>query len=482
MNARTRFFIMISLAFVTAGAGLYAALSTRSALPRELKCAECNLIVISLSNLRRAHLPSYGYKRMTAPHITEFFKNSFRLGNGLAPASLTYTDSISLFYSLQPYTHRLMDRSAQAESAPVLMRHRSLPEQLREAGYETAAFVSDEDYAFENGLGRIFGQYFDRSSYPQWGIDFKPWSYNVGTKDLIDPLLDWIAHRQGKKFFAFLQAYDMHCPYTPGPGFSERFDARPARFDRGDCYMTLSPAKLTKDSTGQPALELESWYGLLGQKPRSVLFNASDVEKLKALYDEELLQADANLGKLFEVLESTGRLRDTVVILMSEHGDYLGENGYFMKASLEGGGNLHNANLGFAFMMRAPGLTRPWDYPKPVQLVDIMPFLLHVLDVPLPEGLEGRSPLVQPARDYAFSGSTRERAERKVRLEAVQDRVWKLTREEELLPIARPPKLKLVRLDQDPEEERDVLGQFPEVARRLDTALENWRKGFGDAP
>lgn len=466
---------LVMLLLLTLGlAGAFAYTHFSSRLPPELSCPDCNLIIISLSNLQRKHIGLYGYPRPTTPNIDRFFSRALRFENAIAPASLTYTDSISFFYSLYPYTHRLMARNLKAEAESVLSRHRNLPQILKERGYYSAAFVSDEDYAYEYGLGKTFQRYFDRSFYPEHGILFKPWHYNVGSKDLVAPAADWLKHNSNQKFFMFLQLYDMHCPYNPEPRFARLFDpGYKGRIDDHDCYMTLAPAK-REVRRGRPVWLLDSWFSMLEGKNKLTVFTQDDLNHLRAMYDGELRQADDRLEELFSTIENLGLLKNTIVVLMSEHGDYLGENGYYMKAALSADGNLHNANIGLPFLMRLPHLDRGLIYRPLVGLTDLVPTLLQILgsneaDRDGMQGLALARKLLneEKAHDYIFSGSIRYREDQAVRSEALQNEEWKLTVEEDVNRPASRPRLKLVRLAVDPNETFNLETRFPEVVNQM---------------
>lgn len=63
----------------------------------ELSCDDCNVIVISLSNLRKNNMSFYNKSLNTTPNIDHFFSSSLYFTHAVAPASLTYTDAASFF-------------------------------------------------------------------------------------------------------------------------------------------------------------------------------------------------------------------------------------------------------------------------------------------------------------------------------------------------------------------------------------------------
>src|SRR5688572_10763315 len=72
----------------------------------DLACNGCNLIMITMSNLRYQNLGINGYPRDTSRNIDLFFRNGLHMERVYTPASLTFSSGMSLFYSLYPYRHQ----------------------------------------------------------------------------------------------------------------------------------------------------------------------------------------------------------------------------------------------------------------------------------------------------------------------------------------------------------------------------------------
>ncbi|MFA6238280.1 MAG: sulfatase-like hydrolase/transferase [Bacteriovorax sp.] len=397
-------------------------------------CADCNVIIVSLSNLRKKNMSFYGSSRNTTPVIDAFFKDSFSFDHAIAPASLTFSDAASFFFSLQTMTHKFMNRTDKDIALDVLKKYKSFPKVLAGKGYNTAAFVSDEDYKYENGIGAEFGLYFDKSKYEENAIAFQPWQYNVGTNDLVKPAVKWLRDNHKEKFFLFFQAYDMHCPYTPRGKFKELFSMpHNPKIDFTACYMNLDKIEVIKKGN-KTYYKLFKWASFLNKEEDvGVLFEQRDLDYLIALYDAELANADDNLRELFLEIKNLKLEKNTIVIFMSEHGDYLGENGYFMKVAVTGQGNLHNANLSYPLMINYPPLKGAYKQKQMVQTIDFAPTILQMLGFDVPEGMQGKSFLKmlgndQELNDYAFSAAIRKRHFRdkgQFNVQAVQNREWK---------------------------------------------------------
>jgi len=403
----------------------------------KLICEDCNLIVISFTNLRKKNFYFYNKDKATTPNLKKFFSDSFVFKNAIAPASLTFTDFTSLFYSLQPNRHKFMNRNDRNASYEILKKHKSLPLILSEKGYQTAAFVSDEDYNSKNHLGNQFQLYFDKAFYPDHQIEFNNWEYEIGTKELVKPAIKWLEENHKNKFFLFIQAYDMHCPYTPERFFKMKYHLKHSeKINFDECYITLDKVQ-TEEVNKEKFYKLQNWRSFISKTVDNfVLFSSQDIEYLKNLYDAELENADHNIQLLLQTIKELNLEKNTVIVFMSEHGDYLGEEGFFMKASVLPRGNLHNVNLGFPLLIKLPTSSGSISQDQMFQSIDFAPTILDLLGIKGDDRMQGKSHLdimsgkkVDQENDYAYSFSIRQRDFRDkglFLLESIQNQNWKL--------------------------------------------------------
>jgi arylsulfatase A-like enzyme/Flp pilus assembly protein TadD len=140
--------------------------------------------------------------------------------------------------------------------------------------------------------------------------------------------LDWLRQDTGKPFFLFLHLYEPHTPYTPPEPFASRY-ADP--------------------------------------------------------YDGEIATADALVGKLVAELQRLGLYDRSIVVLLSDHGEGLGEHG-----EMEHGFFLYRETLQVPLLLKLPGSARGGTaVAAPAQLLDLAPTLLAATGADAPEGLEG---------------------------------------------------------------------------------------------
>lgn len=114
------------------------------------------------------------------------------------------------------------------------------------------------------------------------------------------------------------------------------------------------------------------------------------------LYDGEISYLDFHLGRLFDWLEKSGRMDDTIIVIMADHGESLGERGVFKHSTL-----LYNEQLRVPMIIHLPGLPARSikDY---VSTIDLGPTMLNAVGLDYPKECAGVS-LVPLMRGEPFT-------------------------------------------------------------------------------
>ena len=289
---------------------------------------------------------------------------------------------------------------------------------------------------------------------PAFGLDRGFSRFRVrGTIDLqvaareldegVEDVLRWLREGRQRPDFVFLHTYEAHDPHAME-------DSRFAAFAGGTvepgAYVT--PGVARRDGMGRIELEWMLWSPARPGGRR--LDRPGDKALLGALYDSGLARLDAEISGLLTRLDEEGLADDLVVVLFSDHGESLLERG------LAGHHHLYEDNLHVPLAVSAPGLSRPGRVDTPVSLVDILPTLLELAGVGPLQGidgislagtLEGLSMRARPLWSYA-ANSNRGFAVRRNSVEKLlfPSAAWTSVRE----------RGQLVRLDEDPLEERPI--------------------------
>ncbi len=390
--ARRRLF---SPRFLTIAAliGAAVALVLNLPVPRRVPKTRPNVLIAAFDSLRADHLSIEGYGRATTPAIDAVARRGLRFHNAFVPLARTLPSWASFLTSMYPHTHGIRNMFPAPESRR--LRVPTLPEVLRRFGYRS--FVVS-DYAGESFSLVDFG--FDASDTPppttlkvaiereiiaafpllvpflqhRVGHDLLPiLRYQMTnphpdivtqrTLDHVDLALDEL-----KPFFATVFYSGPHTPYAaPYPGY-RRFAKESYR---GANKYAFSVRDLTRLADAEADLPPE------------------EVLQIRALYDGCIRVSDEAFGELLRGLERRGVLEDTIVVVTADHGEHLYEYGNAVDHGkwFRGGDAANRVPL----VIAGPGFPDDGRTIEPlVGTVDLMPTLLHKLEIKVPVGdLEG---------------------------------------------------------------------------------------------
>jgi len=175
------------------------------------------------------------------------------------------------------------------------------------------------------------------------------------------------------------------------------FHATHLPFIAPEKYFKLYPA----DEMAIPKNPGADETGMPKDKKRLSRFNPHTVEQWKAAIAAHYACTsfvDAQVGRVLDALEKSGRANNTIVVIWSDHGFMLGEHFMWRK------GPLRQESTGVVLLFRAPGVTKPGSVcERPVESMDIFPSLCDLCGLPEPPGIEAISmrPLLEnPDRSW----------------------------------------------------------------------------------
>jgi len=471
-----------------------------SAISEDLKCKDCNLVIISATNVRKNNMSLYGYEKNTTPNIDKFSENALIFENVIAPASWTLPNNISFYTSLFPLEHGIMNRYVNSFLNDNVT---SLIDILQKNGYKTVAFTGENDYGVRYGLVSRFEEII---------IDMN--SRGVGSlnqygkiSSLVSETTDWLKKNKDEKFFLLLQGFDAHCPFNPTEQYSKLFEnpIYQKNIDNNNCYVNFEPTspiiknnvpffKVIVLGNVQPknidsgiVKIQEGRYGSLEFE-----IGLEDVEHLKNMYDGEIRQVDNSISKLLQEIENLGLSEKTIIIFMSDHGDLIGEHNRFMR----GGplrGTFYNEVLNIPLVIKNPKFEAK-KIDGLAQTVDIMPTILDFLGISAKYQRQGKSllPLIlnnEKVNDYVFSGSIYSPYSNNLffnsqtNISAVTDGKWKLIREK----IQDSSKIdineyeilnELYNIENDTRELNNLYDKNNSVFKKLQDKLNEWESQF----
>jgi len=376
-----------------------------------------NVILITLDTLRADHVGLYGYKRDTTPNLDRFAEQSIVFERAFSQASSTLPSHQSLFQS----------RPASATSEDGL----ALAEVLAERGFRTAAFTGGGNVSGKLGFARGFEIYEEDEN---------------GLAGSLPKAVSWLREHRGERFFLFLHTYDIHLPYDPPEPHASMFTHSYMGPIRGDNTREIlrGVSHLTDGAEDVGKLDTE------------------DRERIVALYDGGLHYTDAQLVHFFDLMLELDLDRDTLVIFFSDHGEEFWDHGSVIHAH-----TLYRELLHVPLLIRAPGLT-PTRVTAAVPLMDLVPTILELLEIPLPSQFLGRS------LTGLMAGT--ETAERPVISEQATMKSWMEYPWKLMLGPSRDD-LRLFNLAKDPLEQINLVSRRRKISKRL---LANLKAGIAD--
>jgi arylsulfatase A-like enzyme len=372
-----------------------------------------NVLLISLDSTRRDMLSCYGYvpqfapNEKTTPHIDRLAAEGVKLEEAYSTTSWTLPSHMSLMTGQPELVHGVdLDPFKLGEATPTLAAI------LRRVGYYTAGHYSGPYLHPRYGFDRGFDTY-DAAYGPdlaeanaerarlQLELDAARQAGDVqrqkelqATIGRIDRNLDTLSHRDrssasvtdaaiasierglsaGRPWFVLAHYFDPHFDYVPPEELARRFDPEyQGAMDSSGFWTT--------DKVGRRKPDEPDW-GI-----REQVCSARDLDHLKALYAADLHWTDSQVGRLIEHLRSKRLLDNTLVVMVADHGDEFFEHG--------GLGHRHTL---YEELVRIPMVLRlPSSLPRGqavkglVSLTDVLPTVLELLDLPLPDSLVSRS-------------------------------------------------------------------------------------------
>jgi arylsulfatase A-like enzyme len=277
-----------------------------------------NVLLIIWDTVRSSSLGLYGYARPTTPSLERLAAHGVTFDMALSTAPWTLTSHASMFTGRFPY-----ELSADILT-PLNTEYSTVAEKLSAGGFVTAGFVANSYYCdVDNGLARGFLHYEDfvvspgeiliASSFGR-AVTSSPrvrklvGYYDVVARrsadDISGSFLHWLDGRPNRPFFAFLNYYDAHLPYLPPEPWRSRFGP----------HGSLELWRLDHSHTRTAEL--------LG---RGGMTRAQKQELLDS-YEGGIAYLDNRLGLLLDSLDKRGLLKNTVVIVASDHGEHQGEH------------------------------------------------------------------------------------------------------------------------------------------------------------
>lgn len=400
-----------------------------------------NVVLVMVDTLRADHLSGYGYHRKTSPNLDEFAAGAILFEDNRSQSTCTFPSVNSLLTSRYPIQF-LGQQGATLAIPPTIV---SLPEILKEEGYSTVALSASPIVRKSPSRFNPHGG-FDR------GYDFFGEGCAWKSADCIHDRLKHQLRNLEQPFFTYLHFMDPHGPYQPPAGHRRRF----AKDFKGPDFVLA----------GDPNPIAEAIYGT-GPVLR---WRDSDMDHLLDLYDEEIAYFDALFPRLAAALEEVGALANTVIVVVSDHGEEFFEHGHVRHCRAP-----FDTLVRTPFILRLPGGPAGLRVRGAVQNLDLVPTLLDYLGIDYAHyGFDGVS-LRQRIEEAAHGRSAPSATDEPPLAFSSQDE-WRSVFDGrfKLLFHQRRGVFQLFDVVADPGEKEELSRQRPEELSRLRRTLVQW--------
>jgi arylsulfatase A-like enzyme/Tfp pilus assembly protein PilF len=380
-------------------------------LPSGVRVGDLNLLLVTLDTTRADRIHAYGFQGIETPNLDRLAAEGVLFEQAVAPAPLTLPAHSSIFTGKFPPAHGVRDNGGFFLDD----RETTLAERLRDKGFTTGGFVGAYVLDRKWGVAQGFQTYYDDFDLTKYQ------SLSLGSVDrpgneVADHAIDWLEKTGSRRFFGWVHFYDAHSPYDPPEPFKTRYQGRP--------------------------------------------------------YAGEIAFVDSQVGRLLAYLDQRNLARNTIVVVMGDHGESLGEHG-------EGthGFFVYQATMHVPLLIRTPyDVTAGRRVRDTVRSIDILPTMLELLGLKRDESLEGTSvaPLMTGAKQElglaAYS-------------EAVYPRYHFGWSDLRALTSGRykyvaAPRPELYDLQQDPEEAHNIYPERQALGDRMQQELVAMEKGM----
>jgi choline-sulfatase len=303
------------------------------------KVSQPNVFLITIDTLRADHVHCYGYQDIQTPALDSLAKEGVRFAQAFTPSPITNTSHTTILTGLLPSSHEVTDFAV-----PLAPPHTTWAELLKSRGYHSAAFIGAvilDSHSLAPGLDRGFDFYDDfpenLPSRVHWG------RVERRGMDVVGRAEKWLTAHPGGAHFVWVHLYDPHDPYEPPPPYSQTYKSH--------------------------------------------------------LYDGEIAYADSALANFLEYIKNRGWYENSIVIVVGDHGEGLGEHGEDTHGIF-----LYDSTTHVPLILKLPGnIDSGKVVDAQVRTTDILPTVLDLLGIPVSTKFDGES--LKPFLSDAQPGS-----------------------------------------------------------------------------
>jgi arylsulfatase A-like enzyme len=362
-----------------------------------------NILFITLDQFRADSMSCAGHPLVKTPNLDRIAANGVRFARHYAQAAPCSPGRAALYTGTYQMNNRVV-----ANGTPLDARFDNVAHIARRAGYEPTLFgytdqgvdprtVADSGdprlSTYEGvlpGFGipavDLTGQQVPWLNYLRglgfvvddavhaWSTEHKRDSEHSTTSFLTNVLVDWItqqtAAKPGDPWFAHASYLRPHPPYRAAGEYAKMYDPN-------DC---TAPLPIPAEDTHHPLYNM-----LLNIEELAVSKRRKTIREIRSQYYGMISEVDANLGRVWQTLESLGQWDNTVIVITADHGEQLGDQGLLGKAGF------YESSYHILGLVRDPSRTA--GHGRVVnsftENVDILPTLCEAMSITIPAQCDG---------------------------------------------------------------------------------------------
>ncbi len=401
-----------------------------------------NIVHLGIDSLRADHMSSYGYPRLTTPHMDRFAQGGALFERTYSPHIPTTSGYGSMLTGMDAFSTQMV---ALRHKGPLRPEIKTLPEMLREAGYATTCVGFSG-----NPASRGFDTYLTFAGWGSWNEGRSPKAENLN--EVAIPELRRLA--KGKEpFYLFLRHMDPHAPYLPPYPFERIF------YHGNEC----DPRNHSMD----PVMSFKPFCDFFASwMPPGI----KDKDYVIAQYDGAVAYMDASIQAIFTALETLDILDDTIVVINSDHGETLYDHECWFDHH-----GMYDQTLHVPLIIRYPGkVPAGVRVPGFNQQKDLVPTLLELAEIETGITFDGHSLMPMARGEVASYESEFYITE----CTWMRKHGWR-TPEWKLIQALEPdfhfkPEIELYNLVTDPGENNNVAESEPEMVATLMKRMQAW--------
>jgi arylsulfatase A-like enzyme len=426
-----------------------------------------NVIVICLDTLRWDHLGCYGRKRISTPGIDAFARDATRFDAAYCASFPTIPMRTDAFTGNVNWPRYGWKKLGDDEI--------TVTQYLKEAGYHTA-FVHDTWNMVPTGFGRDFED--DVFLEPPDG-----WEGNI---DKVNPPVPMENMRQGGHGFVRDRARAAHCVQETDWFVAQTMLAASRWLEenrtRERFFLWVDTFEIHEDWYA-PGFYTElyspNYEGLDYSYPNygyTDLYQPHELKRLQARYAAEVTLTDRWVGHLLRAIELMGLLENSLIVIVSDHGMYLGEHKRMGKHSVDASDPwpIYDEVGRLPLLIRLPGRSRPKRTPALTQAADLAPTILDACGLKAPKMI-GRSLLPvlrgETSRHHHLVFTSCHSGPGEGRIQYLPSCITVTGPRWTFVTGCEPWRPTLHDRKTDPDQKRNVIRQQPRVAAKLNEAL-----------